>query len=307
MVNFVLWDNDLYKKGLDGNFLRCIDKQQQFVGKPKLVALPLKPVVIEESFQQWGLDFIGPVNPTSSVGHMHILNVTDYFTKWVEAISTKQATSTMIIDFCFDYGITLSHSFDYYPQGNGQVESSNKNLVTIIRKLFDERQWTWHKALYDVLWADRITPKRAIGMSPFQLLYGLNVEIPITLELLVLKLSKVVEDETYQGSLDKWIMFLSQLEETRAEVVDRIVAHQSQVKVLFDKKATSCEFIVGDQVLLWDKWREPKDMHRKLDSLWRGPFTIHELCGEHRYFLAYANGTTFSLPHSGEHLKLFSQ
>lgn len=27
-INFVLWDNGLYKKGINGNFLRCIDKEQ---------------------------------------------------------------------------------------------------------------------------------------------------------------------------------------------------------------------------------------------------------------------------------------
>lgn len=262
----------------------------------------------------------------------------DYFTKWVEAIPTKQSTSAVvcqflkeniisrfgvphkivannalcfssyeIIDFCFDHGITLSHSFDYYPQGNGQAESSNKNLVTIMRKLVDEKQQTWHKALYDALWADRITPKRAIGMSPFQLLYGLNVEILITMELPALKLAKAIEDETYQDSLDKRIMFLSQLEETRVEVVDRIVAHQSQVKALFDRKTTSRDFAIGDQVLLWDKRREPKGLHGKFDSLWRSPFTIHEVCGEHSYLLAYVDGTPFLLPHSREYLKLFTQ
>lgn len=132
--------------------------------------LPLNPVVIEEPFQQWAFDFIGPVNPTSSAGHIYILTVIDYFTKWVEAIPTKQCTSVVvcqflkenivsrfgvphkivadnascfssyeIINFCFDHGITLSHSSDYYPQGNCQAESRNKNLVTIMRKLVDER------------------------------------------------------------------------------------------------------------------------------------------------------------------------
>lgn len=116
----------------------------------------------------------------------------------MEAIPTKQATSTVdyqflkenivsrfgvprkividnasffssyeIIEFCFDHGITLSYSSNYYLQGNGQAESSNKNLVTIIKKLVDEKQRTWHKALFDTLCVDCITPKRAIGMSPF--------------------------------------------------------------------------------------------------------------------------------------------
>ena len=79
-------------------------------------------------------------------------------------------------------------------------------------------------------------------MSPFQLLYGINAEIPITLELPALKLVCAIEDETYSDALDKRIMFLQQLEEQRREVVDTLHAHQQQVKVLFDKKAKYREF-----------------------------------------------------------------
>ena len=32
---------------------------QKFAGKQKLVSLPLKPIVVNAPFQQWGLDFIG--------------------------------------------------------------------------------------------------------------------------------------------------------------------------------------------------------------------------------------------------------
>lgn len=86
-------------------------------------------------------------------------------------------------------------------------------MITIIRKLVEENQRSWHKDLYDALWADMITPKRAIGMSPFLLFYGKNAEIPITLELPTLKLAKEIEDETFESALDKRIMYLSQLEE----------------------------------------------------------------------------------------------
>ena len=62
-------------------------------------------------------------------------------------------------------------------------------------------------------------------MSPFQLLYGLNAEIPITLELPALKLAKAIEDETFDNSVDKRIMYLSELEENRVQVADRITEH----------------------------------------------------------------------------------
>jgi hypothetical protein len=52
--------------------------------------MPLVPVKTKAPFQQWGLDFIGEINPHSSTHHRWILTATDYFTKWVEAIPTKK-------------------------------------------------------------------------------------------------------------------------------------------------------------------------------------------------------------------------
>ena len=31
--------------------------------KERLPALPLQPIKIEQPFQKWGVDFIGPINP----------------------------------------------------------------------------------------------------------------------------------------------------------------------------------------------------------------------------------------------------
>ena len=43
--------------------------------------------------------------------------------------------SKKMITFFFKYQIQLGHSTTYYPQGNGLVESLNKSLMTIIKKL----------------------------------------------------------------------------------------------------------------------------------------------------------------------------
>ena len=61
--------------------------------------LPLIHISVETPFQQWGLDFIGEINPISLGKRRWILTATDYFTKWVESIPTGQATDTVIIDF----------------------------------------------------------------------------------------------------------------------------------------------------------------------------------------------------------------
>jgi hypothetical protein len=41
--------------------------------------------------------------------------------------------SIELVAFYLRFGITLAHSANYYPQGNGLEESSNKNLIRIIR------------------------------------------------------------------------------------------------------------------------------------------------------------------------------
>ena len=59
---------------------------QKFAGKQKLLSLPLKPIAVNAPFQQWGLDFIGEINPSSSAKHHWILAATDFFTKCVEGL-----------------------------------------------------------------------------------------------------------------------------------------------------------------------------------------------------------------------------
>jgi hypothetical protein len=82
--------------------VRACNPCQIFADKQKLPALPLVLVKVEAPFQKWGLEFIGEINPHSSAQHKWILTATDYFTKWVEAIPTKRATDSVVIDFLED-------------------------------------------------------------------------------------------------------------------------------------------------------------------------------------------------------------
>ena len=60
--------------------------------------MPLKYVVIEEPFKQWGLDFIGVINPNSSMIHKFIMNTIDYFKIWLEEISCKNTYQEVVME-----------------------------------------------------------------------------------------------------------------------------------------------------------------------------------------------------------------
>jgi hypothetical protein len=137
---------------------------QLFARKHKLTTLPLNPMVVEEPFEQWGLYFIGEIKDNSSNGFKWKIMASNYFTIWVESIPTKREIDKVVMEFLenkiirfgiplkiimnntkefkymklynfyFYYGTVLSHPSNYYPQGNGLANSSDKNLMEIIKK-----------------------------------------------------------------------------------------------------------------------------------------------------------------------------
>jgi len=56
-----------------------------------------------------------------------------------------------------------------------------------------DKKKEWHKKMVNALWEDRLTTKRSIGMSPYQLVYGMDVVFPTYLGVLVMKLLEEVQ------------------------------------------------------------------------------------------------------------------
>jgi hypothetical protein len=317
------------------SFVKSCDKCQRFTGKQQLKSLPLRPIVVNGPFQQWGLDFIGEINPASSGQHKWILVATDYFTKWIEAVPTRNATHQVVIkflyenilsrfgcpkrlvadnaavfksealmDICESMGIQLVHSTPYYPQGNGLAESSNKSLIKIIRKLLEENKKSWDSKLKFALWADRVTTKKSIGTSPFKLVYGTDAIFPVQLVLPVAKFFQ--EDQTEQNDMVRRMLDLVELQQDHEQLVDRSEAHQMQIKKTFDRKAKEDSFQIGDWVLKWDALRQEKGKHGKFDSLWTCPFMITQVQNNNTFILQNLEGDeVFGGPVNGRFLKLY--
>jgi hypothetical protein len=99
-----------------------------------------------------------------------------------------------LIQFCEKFIIALIHSTPYYPERNGMAESSNKSLIKIIKRLLEDNKQAWDSKLKFSLWADRVTKKRSLSVSPFQLVYGVEA---IFSSQLALPVEKFFQD--YQG------------------------------------------------------------------------------------------------------------
>jgi transposase InsO family protein len=137
------------------------------------------------------MDFIGENHHSSSKGHRFMLVATDYFTKWTEVVALKNMTHREAIEFTTEhiihrfsipqtlttyqgasfmsnevcefaelYSIKLLNSSPYYAQANGQAESSNRTLISLIKKKISDNPKHWHKILFEVLWAHIISKHR---------------------------------------------------------------------------------------------------------------------------------------------------
>jgi hypothetical protein len=85
--------------------------------------------------------------------------------------------------------IKLLSSSLYYAQANGQAESSNKTLIKLIKKKIEENPKRWHEVLSKALWTHRISKHSATKVTPFELVYGKEVVLPVEVNLDALRIA----------------------------------------------------------------------------------------------------------------------
>jgi hypothetical protein len=168
-----------------------------------------------------------------------------------------------------------------------------------------ENKKAWHVHLKYALWANRIGTKRSIRMSPFQMVYGTDVVLPINLALPVMKLWKDSKEEP--NDITRRINQLIEVQQNRAEVDEKLQKYQDNMKALFDQKAKDREFLPGDLVLKWEARKEDVGKHGKFDQIWCGPYKITASEGKNAFLLENLDGKILNAPINGRYLKHFMQ
>lgn len=162
------------------------------------------------------------------------------------------------------------------------AESSNKSLVNIIKKLLEAKKKSWHKKLVNALWADRVSQNKYIGMSPFELMYGVDTIFPTSLEVPVVKLLQEADSE--DDHLQRRINQMIHLQQTIEEVFKNNFRLQERIKKIYDRKEKVEKFQI-EFVLKWDARNEDKGKHGKFENLWKGPFRIATYRGQNAFLL----------------------
>eukprot|EP00253_Pinus_taeda_P013806 PITA_13806 len=189
--------------------VRLCHECQIYQWKMRAPPATLHPVVTVIPFAKWGIDYMTS-NPRLDRGHGYIIIAVDYFTKRAEVMPTLSEDSHTMAQF---FSTRHDSSTPYYPQIDGQVEAVNKVLVTMLQRTVGMHMSNWHLILFSALLAYCTSVKDTTSFTPFQLVYGLKVTLPIECEIPSLKI--VVELLPDTTLVEERLLYLERLDETR--------------------------------------------------------------------------------------------
>ena len=164
-------------------YVKKCDRCQRHALIPCMPSEVLNPITNPWPLAQWEMDIVGPL-PVAAAQKKFLIVATNYFSKWVEAkayanIKDKDISKfvwkniidrfgipqAIIVDngpqfdnvtfrtFCSELKIKNLYSTPRYPQSKGQVEATNKTLLSALKKIMEKAKEKCVEELPNVLWA----------------------------------------------------------------------------------------------------------------------------------------------------------
>ncbi|MCG8048342.1 MAG: RNase H-like domain-containing protein, partial [Candidatus Thiodiazotropha endolucinida] len=227
----------------------------------------------------------------SKGGFENILVITDHYTRYAQAIPTRNQTapttakalfenfflhygfparihsdqganfeSRLIQSLCSLTGMKKTRTTPYHPMGNGMVERFNKTLLNMLGTLEDTQKADWKSHVSTMTHAYNAAVHDSTGFSPFYLMFGRHPRLAVDAFLGIPHATETTKShQDYAGRLNE------KLTRAYATASEEAKKSASRQKGYYDENVRNSCLEVGDRVLVEKKGHRGK---HKLADLW---------------------------------------
>ena len=258
---------------------------------------PLKPLeAVHNPFDRIAMDLVGPL-PETMRNNVYILTITDYCTRWAEAIpipnktaqtvadavlknvfyrhgmakvlltdNGKEFTANYFQDICKLLKVKRVTTTSYRPQTDGLTERFNKTLMQMTSQFVNDYQDNWDEFLPQVVFAYNTSTQSTTQETPFYLMHGRDPNLPIDV-FLDIPPRQYEKPNNYKAELVRRMTSAYRL--ARENTLDA----QKKQKELYDQKITTQQYRIGDRVYLANSVVRRGHV-KKLTHGYMGPYRI---------------------------------
>jgi hypothetical protein len=167
-------------------------------------------------------------------------------------------------------------------------------LIKIIKKRIEDYLRMWHEKLSEALWVHRTSRLRATKVTPFELVYGQEVVLPIEIGLQNLRVTEqysLSAKEYHKLMMDK----IDDIPESRVKALEEIERAKVKIAKAYNKRVMEKLFQVGDLVR---KTIFPLGTRSGKFGKWspsgEGPFRVIRVVPGNAYFVENLEGYSLS-------------
>lgn len=196
-----------------------------------------------------------------------------------------QFVSSFWSEFCRIIGVKVKLSTAYHKQTDGQTEIMNKYIDQRLRPFVSYYQDNWSDLLPMIDRAQMTLPHSAIGMAPYQLLFGSEPKQSWHWSKPTVATTQL-EKLNHKDAL----AVATRMHDAWKQAKDNIEKAQDRMRAVTDYHRRPVDWAIGDKVYLSTENLAAARPSRKLSDLWEGPFEVIEQVG-HSYRLKLPPGS----------------
>ncbi|XP_062399135.1 gypsy retrotransposon integrase-like protein 1 [Sardina pilchardus] len=305
----------------------------QHTERNKNMARIIRPIKVDGPWEVIAVEILGPFPGTVPAGNMHVVVITDYFTKWVEgfpvqrkdSLSVARCISTSIYrfgslkmihicqtaDFCEEVSKHLCDRWNIVqkvspvdtPQRNALYDQNSGLLRDAIKDVVSEKQQDWDDFIDPVLSLFRTSTNPTTKFTPYCLMFNRKVSMPNEINQMKLDLLTHDSEESYplneQGVMNFMTAMQEQHNTLKQMVLARMNAAYKQEKKNAKRRARSITYNVTEEPL-FDNEESPPCKKLK-DSLFLSFPVEGVLTTEQNGTASKKNDLEYQLPGSDVH------